>query len=362
MEKHLSRQDLSDILTGCAVLGTGGGGDVAEGQAYLDYALNNGKTFRLVDIDEAPQDAFVCTPYLLGALVDAEPLVHGATPDWPIFTAFERLQKYTQVPFYGTICCELGGANTAISFMLAAMIDGYIIDADPTGRAVPEITHSTYYLNGLPASPIVSANAAGEVFICENIESDKRSETVMRVLCSISDDSISVIDHAMPISQIKHAVIPGTISKAMRIGRFLRENRHKGKQALVELAAIEGGKIIFEGIAKHAVFNNVEGFTLGSITIADGDDILEIRVKNENMSCLLNDELLATIPDLICCFDSNTLEPITNPNIHKGMQVIVMLLPANSAFLSKQGLAIFGPKYAGFDSPFRSIVSNVKGN
>jgi len=39
------------------------------GIAYIDYALSQNKQFRLISIDEAPQNEYVCTPYLLGALV-----------------------------------------------------------------------------------------------------------------------------------------------------------------------------------------------------------------------------------------------------------------------------------------------------
>lgn len=45
--KILSRQDLTDILYGCAILGTGGGGELDEGLQYIDSALAQGKAFRL---------------------------------------------------------------------------------------------------------------------------------------------------------------------------------------------------------------------------------------------------------------------------------------------------------------------------
>ena len=66
--KTLTRQDLEDNLYGATILGTGGGGELSEGFAMIDDALAQGKTFNLVSLDEAPQDALVCTPYLLGAI------------------------------------------------------------------------------------------------------------------------------------------------------------------------------------------------------------------------------------------------------------------------------------------------------
>ena len=365
----LNRQDLLDILTGCAVLGTGGGGDIKEGIAYIDYALSQNKQFRLISIDEAPQNEYVCTPYLLGALVDHEGdlLSKLQSEPLPMSIAFERLKKYSSIEFFGTICCEMGGANTAISMMLAALNDGFIIDADPTGRAVPEITHSTYYLHGLPAAPIVSANTKGEVFICEHIADDQRAEDVMRALCQLSNDTISVIDHAMAISDIKHAVIKGTVSKAWQIGKSLRLAAvHDGmpqiKSNLEKLAIAHGGRVIFTGKVKGSHFCEENGFTVGEVNIS-GDELyaghtLQIQVKNENMAALLDGNVYATIPDLICCFDLSNQQPICNPHVHIDDTVLVMLLPAPTEFLSKRGLEIFGPKYAGFDTEFSSILLN----
>ena len=362
MHRELTRQDIEDILLGCTVLGTGGGGELSEGLAYIDYALDRGKSFKLISLEHVPESSLICTPYLLGALVEAEQVNEDFDIErqWPIFAAYERLVSYTGQDVYGTICCELGGANTAISFMLAAMVDGYIIDADPTGRAVPEITHSTYYLNDIPASPIISANARGEVYICENIHSDKRSENIMRALCSLSDDSISVIDHIVPLGEIKHAVIDGTISKAMRIGKYLRQKAHLGMSALTNLAKHELGQLIYLGTVQTYRFENVEGFTVGHVMLEnDAGQVLEIQVKNENMACLLDNVLVATIPDLICCFNATTAMPITNPNFSEGMSVAVVLLPAPIAFLNERGLQIFGPRYAGFDVEFTSKVSDI---
>ena len=45
--KKLTREDLTDILYGCAVLGTGGGGSLDEGLAMIDEALAAGREFTL---------------------------------------------------------------------------------------------------------------------------------------------------------------------------------------------------------------------------------------------------------------------------------------------------------------------------
>jgi DUF917 family protein len=368
--KILNREDLSDILYGCAILGTGGGGDIEEGFQYIDEALNAGKEFKLISIDDVPAGGNLCTPYLLGAIsplsAEEEKQYSYLTKsnELPMMTAFKRLKAYSGENYYGTICCELGGSNTAISFYLAAMTDSFIIDADPAGRAVPEITHSTYYFNDLPAAPIVAANEFGECFICENIIDDMRAETVIRALSKVSRNNISAIDHALPVEVLKGAVIEGTISKALAIGQAFR----KAKEHKIDLAEViaenGGGYVAFRGSVSDFNFETTEGFTLGDIYIAGSDTHQEstyhITVKNENMMSRLNGEVDVTIPDLICCIDLDKGEPITNPHYALGMNVAVIILPSPKEFTSERGLQAFGPAYVGLDTPYRPAIANIK--
>jgi len=46
--KKLTKQDLYDILYGCTILGTGGGGDLKEGISVIDKTLDAGKEFKLI--------------------------------------------------------------------------------------------------------------------------------------------------------------------------------------------------------------------------------------------------------------------------------------------------------------------------
>ena len=364
--KLLNRQDLVDILSGAAILGTGGGGELSEGLALIDDALSKGKEFRLVTLDEAPQDALVCTPYMLGA-ISALPADQEAqyerlprVPEHSVLRAYDRFQDYLGQKFYGTISCELGGSNTAVAFYAAAMSDAHIIDADPAGRAVPEITHSTYYINGLPAAPIVMANEFGEVMICENVLDDKRAEQIVRALSVVSRNDIAAIDHALEIREIRNAVIPGAISMAMEMGKAWRLAREHGQDVAKTIAMAGGGFVAFRGMDIEGDWKTEEGFTFGNIAIAGtGEhqgDRYRIWLKNENMVGWHNDKIHATIPDMICLIDTDNGVPVTNPHYHTGQNVAVVVLPAPKPFTTAKGLEAFGPSYAGLDKPYRAAT------
>jgi len=357
--KILSQEQLSDILYGCAILGTGGGGELAEGFEYIEKAFTAGKKFKLVDIDSLDDDKMLCTPYMLGALALEQDEMYKGLPQSSkpsIITAYNRLKEYTGQEFDGTICCELGGSNTAISFYLAAMIDGVIVDADPAGRAVPEITHSTYYLNNLPAAPIITANEFGECFVCENIVDDQRAEHIVRALAMVSRNDIAAIDHALPVSVMKDAVIKGTISKALAIGEAYRFAKEQNIDIATHVAEFGKGLVRFRGKVSNFQFKTIDGFTIGKFTIIgigefEGGEYT-VNVKNENLSAELNGHIDVTIPDLICCLDMDKLEPVTNPNLTQDMNVAIVILPAPKEFTTEKGLKVFGPEYLGLESEY----------
>lgn len=68
------------------------------------------------------------------------------------------MEKYLGKEVKAVISTELGGGNTAIAFYSGAMAGKYIVDADPAGRSVPELQHSTYYLNNVSIHPMSLVN------------------------------------------------------------------------------------------------------------------------------------------------------------------------------------------------------------
>ena len=358
--RRLSRQDLLDILNGAAVLGAGGGGDIGEGIDLIDTAFAAGKNFDLVALDDVPDDALICTPYLLGAISDLRPEEEALYVDLdgsdkhPLLIAYEQFQNHLGQEFYGTTPCELGGSNTAAAFFPAAMHGHVIIDADPAGRAVPEITHSTYYLHNLPAAPVFAANEFGETFVLDGVKDDKRAEVLVRALCSVSRHDISAIDHALPMHRLRDVLIKGTITKSLELGRAMRVAQDNQANVAHVVAEMAGGFVAFEGVVTQSTYETVGGFTLGQIEAKSAhSDTLRIDVKNENLVAWINDAVYATIPDLICVFDKDTGKQISNPDVQVGTQMSMVLLPAPDVWRTDKGLAAFGPRYAGLQERYR---------
>ena len=364
----LTRQNLEDILLGAVIMGAGGGGDIQEGRDLIDRALKAGKVFDLVSVNDVPDDALICTPYLIGAITpltaEEEKLYAGLKPIAdPMLQAYAEFQDHLGQEFYGTTACELGGSNTAAAFFPAVMNGHKIIDADPAGRAVPEITHSTYYLAGLPAAPIYAVSPFGESFLINNVRDDQRAETLVRSICTVSQNNIAAIDHALPMSVLRDVLIPGTVTRAMKLGKVWRTSFAIGSDASAAVARAGDGAVVFKGRAAQVSYKSADGFTIGQIIIDgsgsfDGQS-MRISIKNENMACWLDDRVFATIPDLISLFDTDTGAPIANPDCSTDQNVSVVILPSPAPFLTQKGLSIFGPRYAGIDADFQSPLESL---
>ncbi|SDK83694.1 DUF917 domain-containing protein [Natronincola ferrireducens] len=361
--KKLTKTDLYDILYGCTILGTGGGGELQRGLEMIDEALEAGKDFVLVDLDELEEDAYIGTPYMCGSVSPKDekdvinlPQIEKA----PAVKAFQVMEKYFGKSFTGVIATELGGSNTAVAFYVAAMMGKYIIDGDPAGRSVPELQHSTYFLKDLPIAPITVANEFGDVAIIENAVDDFRAEALVRSMAIVSNNSVAVVDHPATKKQLEDAIIKGSVSYALKLGRAFRlakENNEDPAKAVVEAGE---GKILFKGAVADYNWETANGFTFGN-TLIEGKEgyegsIYKIWYKNENIISWKDNVIHATVPDLISIIRDDTGEPVTNPYFEVGMPVTVIALPSPAEWTTERGLEVFGPKHFGYDIEFKSII------
>lgn len=368
--KTLSRQDLTDILYGCAILGTGGGGSLEKGLELIEDALARGKRFRLVDFSEAPDDAWIATPYMCGSVSPSTPELESQYADLPklsepeAYLAYRALEEYFGREFYGVISTELGGGNTAEALYIAALLDRYIIDADPAGRSVPELQHSTYCIYDLPIYPLACANQFGDVAILPKVVNDLRAEALVRAMAVVSKDRIGVADHPAQVKTLRDKVIPGAISYAWRIGKSYREAKESGQSVAERVAVVGGGVVLFKGSVSRHRYDTIEGFTIGEVSIQGEEDYAgsqyHIWFKNEHIIAWRDGEVDVTVPDLICVFNEETIEPNLNPYFRKGLKVSVIGLPAAPQWRTPRGLELFGPKHFGFDCEYQPLEMRHK--
>lgn len=363
--RALTLQTLEDILLGCAVLGTGGGGSLTKGLEMVRADAAAGKRVRLAGIDELPADALVVSPYFAGSISPLSPEQIAAYKDLPRVSELESiiaaraLAEYLGQKVGAVISTELGGGNTASALTAAANLDVPIVDGDPAGRSVPELIHSTFYLSGVSITPMAVANQFGDVAIIKKVVNDLRAESLVRAMAVASQNRIGVADHPIRAGRLRGAVVDGAVSHAEKIGAAIREARAKGVDPVEAARKAGDGFRLFRGVVTRATWKDEAGFTLGEVQLKGTDEWAgsEYRVwyKNEHMASWRDGRPDVTVPDLICLLDAESGQPLINPEVTGGAAVAVIGFPAPAAWRNEGGLAIFGPRYAGVDREYVPI-------
>ncbi|EUB36002.1 MULTISPECIES: DUF917 domain-containing protein [Fusobacterium] len=367
--RELTLQNAIDILYGCAMLGTGGGGNLKTGIKLITKDFQQGKKLFLMDISEIEDEAYIATPYGCGAPRQedeemSEKFRNFKKLDFPAsILAFQKLEKFLGKKFVAVASTELGGENTAEALHVACQLGLPIIDGDPAGRSVPELQHSSYFVKGEPIAPMAISTNFGEVIIIENILNDLRAEEIVRSIAVASGDEVGVTDHPICGKNLKNSIIQGAISYAEKIGRIIRIS--KENHEIVEEKIIEEieGKILFKGELNKVIWESKGGFNIGNIYL-DGldrykNETYRIWFKNENIVAYRNEKLDASVPDLICMIDKNG-EPITTPNFKNKMVMIILGLPSPEIWKTSKGLEIFGPKSFGFNFEYLPLFPKKK--
>lgn len=355
--KKLTRQEIIDILYGCTIVGTGGGGDLQLGLDLMQEDFDEGRELFMVDSYEIPDDAYIGVPYMCGspASLNTTDEKYARLPQlgYPeSLLAFKTLEEHFGTKFYGAVSTELGGANTAYALHAACQLGVPIVDADPAGRSVPELQHSTFYVKDVPMTPIALATQFGDTMVIKDIVDDMRSEDIIRAVAIASGNRIGVADHPVTGRVLKESVIPNALSYTMKLGEALRLAKEKGEDAAEKIVEAGKGKILFRGIVSEWKVEETGGFIYGD-TVLQGIGSYEghqykVWYKNEHLVSYLDGKVDVSVPDLICIVDKNG-EPVTNPNYENGMELTVFALPAPEIWKTERGLEVFGPRSFGFD-------------
>ena len=364
MVRELSREDLMDFIYGADIYGTGGGGSRSWALQQLEEAEGYG--FRLIDVDEVPGDAVVACPYGVGGGVREE--VRRRLSGLPrlkrrevVSLGVEALEGFLGRELYGFVACELGAGNTFLAMYMAALTGRYIVDGDAVGRSVPEVGHSTFNLLGIDITPYVVVSPFGDVLIVTRVLNDSRAEDIDRYLAVASGGGVTVIDHPIEGWRLRGAIVEGTISKSMEVGRALRRAGEEHRDPVEAVVEATGGAVIFRGVVEMFRREGREGFLWGETRIRGLGEYagrrMRIWFKNENLISWLDGKPYITCPDLITLLDPERGYALSNftDEINPGREVAVIAIKAPEIWRTERGLELLSPRYFGFDIPYRPM-------
>ncbi|GAB6101189.1 DUF917 domain-containing protein [Thermococcus atlanticus] len=354
--KVLGEQDLRDILEGCTVLGTGGGGSPEEGWKMVAKELKAGREFKLAKLEEIPDEGIVPMPYFVGSLAGEK--VRSIYEEGEAARSYRLLEEFMGKEFAGVISTELGGANTAAALATAARLGKPIVDGDPAGRSVPELQHTTYYIVGVEMAPFSVVTPHGDEMVVARVKDDFQAEKIVRAVAASLKTNVGVTSHPVTGRNLRGSVVRDAISHALSLGRALRTAREEGRDPIKSLLEAGNGFLLFKGIVTKASWREENGFTVGEFELEGYDEFREetyrVWYKNENLISWRNGEVDVTIPDLISVLTPEGY-PVTNPNVKEGKEYVIVGFPAPELWRTPKGLEIFGPKYLGLEREYIPI-------
>lgn len=334
--KTLSRQDLIDLVDGAAVFSAGGGGSQEEGYKIVGDLSSQSITVRMVDPSEVPEDARVVNFACVGATAAV-----GYDSDAAVKT-LRVLEEYVGFRAFATIPVELGGFNTLAAVDVAARCGIPVVDADGAGRSVPEVHLKVYTIDDIPLAPMCVADVHAKNIVIVKATSDaKAAERIARILAAEWGHSAYTARRILTAEQVRTSPIQRSLSKAMIIGKILREADNPLEHVLKET----GGFKLFEGIVASVQKETKEGFTFVDVNLKGtggfAGKVFEFKAKNEVLVAYRNGKLAAIAPDIITPVDPATCRCVTAEKIVEGEKLTILGLPAPEKWRTKKGLELW---------------------
>lgn len=362
-------QDFTDFINGCLFMGTGGGGDPAEGMKLLQTALSEGLTLRWVDADEIDDDALTVTVFGMGSiapddgsqakLVDELGLERSA-PGVETVQAVRALEQHLGKRVGCLVPVELGASNSPAPLLAAARLGIPVVDGDYAGRAIPDEMQTTPFIFGKPGTPFSSVDAWGTTAIVTAVANPYMLERVGKMLSIAGIDGCTMAATPLPGAEMKAIVVRNTLSQCLAIGRAARQAMEAGKDPIDAITAITGGARLFDGMITKKDWEDRDGYMFGTLDIEgtgrDEGRHLRIWLKNENHVTWLDGQPWVCSPDLISIVDPDTGRGFTNTAIDKGHAVSVVGTRGLDVFRDPSALdRATGPRYYGFDIDYRPM-------
>jgi DUF917 family protein len=359
--RRLTLGDIEALAVGAWILGTGGGGSPYLGLLNMRRLYAEGHWVSLISPLALSDEDWVAVVSNMGApLVGQERLADSRN----IARAVDIQQELLGSKFRAVMPLEIGGGNSIQPLMAAAHLGLPVVDADTMGRAYPEAQMTSVAVGELRPYPCVLYDPRGIEAIVTKVPSWRWMERVSRKICVELGSIASTCKSPRTGREVKDWGIHFTVSKAIGLGRRVREAQRRHEDPVVAVLDEGKGKLLFRGKVVDVERRTTEGYLRGRVAIEGLDDDrgsrLEIAFQNEWVVAWRDKAPLAMSPDLICVLDTVSGEAFGTETIGYGRRVSVIALPAPSVFLSPKGLEHVGPRAFGYDLDFRSVFDSPR--
>lgn len=354
--RDLVEADLDDLHVGTWILGCGGGGDPYFGYLCIRKLYSEGRRVRLIDPGTLADDELVACVNQMGAPLPAE---ERLTDPRVMCKAVHMMEEYLGQRFAAVMPWEIGGGNGFQPLLVAACLDLPLVDADAMGRAFPEASMTSFAVANLTPYPLAMADIRDNAIIYTRAADWHWLERMRRQTCTVLGAIAATCNPPRTGKEVKEGSHLHTVSKALRIGRTIRQARHAHRDPIEALLELEGGQLLFRGKVVDIDRRTTGGFLRGTVKVAglDGERGHELTIdfQNEFSVAFLDGKPRMSTPELICVIDSISGKATGTETLRYGQRVTVIALPAPPLLLTARGLELTGPRAFGYDLDFVSV-------
>jgi DUF917 family protein len=346
--REVGASDIPALAAGTAIFGTGGGGAVYSSQIVAERALLEHGPVPLITIDDLGPDDLVVSMSGIGApTVGIEML--SATHQ--LSSLVREAEAAAGRPITAIMAAEIGGSNGVSPIGWAARLGVKVLDGDGMGRAFPDAAMVAMNVAGVPCEFAVLSDVVGNVSVLKTVDLHWL-ERHARALTVASGSICLGMHYPLTAETARGAVIPGTVSAAIRVGHALLNSA----EPVTAVAAELDGAILLTGKIVDLDRRTEGGFARGSVTIAgtglDRGRLQRLELQNENLIVLEDGEVLASVPDNVTIIDAETGHAITTESLRYGQRVAVLAWACDPIWRSPRGLELAGPNAFGYDLPY----------
>ena len=369
MAFEISGSDISALALGSSVLACGGGGNPYYGQ-LIARRLMAERTVPVIDIDEMAPGGLAMFTAVMGA-----PLVGIEKPPSlnALRAAFDAAARSLGNRISAFVAVEVGGAQSMLPLMLAALTGRPLLDGDGMGRAFPEAQMCTFLLYGFsPGLPCACSDDHGLLWRVPplpvtlgkgHVGGTGRAgrfvgvmlERVFRRYCARKGGWIYftvTIDQA----SLQRTLVRGTIRLALDLGRAVEAARINGDDPVDAILQVSAGRRFLRGKIIDVERRFRGGHDWGAVRIEGLDEDrgrqATIAFKNEYVILRIDEAVMLTVPDLITLVETDTGTPITTEVLRTGLRVSILGLRSPPLYHTPEALRVVGPRGFGYDLPF----------
>ena len=360
--RKIGLSEVEDIALGASLLGAGGGGDPYYGKLMAIGAIKECGPVDLIAPEEVPDDAIIMPIAMMGA---PTVLCEKGTGGNEYKVIYEMVSQFFGKQVYAVMPMEAGGVNSMLPIAAAARLGLPMVDCDGMGRAFPELQMVTFTIGGVSTTPMAATDEKGNSVILNTI-TNKWAEELARSVTMSCGGSITVSLYIMDGATMKSFSVKNIVTRSEMLGKAIRDVKNHSDLTPEEafLKASEGYRL-FKGKIADVLRETNGAFNLGHIILEGiGDDRgskAEVTFQNENLAVVVNGEIKATVPDLICLVDTETFIPVTTEVLKYGKRVMVVGLKCYEMWRTKEGLDLVGPRYFGIDTDYIPLEDRVRG-